>query len=167
MSEEISKDFENLGNSLEKKEGPIYLVKANFLRRICAGVIDHLICLLIIYLVLSSLNKIIFNIFFSSFYFGILFLIMTLIIEIYYFICEYFLNGQTPGKKLLNIRVTNTNLIDKMKVGNLLVRNSFRCLYLLPPLFILPDLIFMVFDKQSRRIGDFVAGTVVVKKYIG
>lgn len=148
---------------LEQQERNSF-IKVRLVRRLIAGFIDHFICFFIITIILGLIKTFIYQIFYNSLYFGICFLIMTLIIEIYYFTCEYFLKGQTPGKMLLNIKVININ--NELRIRSLFTRNFLRCLYLLPPLLFLPDIIFMLFDKQGRRIGDLVADTVVVKEFI-
>jgi uncharacterized RDD family membrane protein YckC len=166
MSDEINYSPEgiNYPENLESKNNEIR--SAGLIIRVIAGIIDHTICfILFLILTLVPFKEIIYKMAFSSFYFGGYFLAMTLFIEVYYFMWEYFLGGQTPGKLFFKLRVINKT--GKLNITHILFRNFLRCSYLIPPLFIIPDLFFMAFDKYNRRIGDLIANTVVVKKFIG
>ncbi|MGE5401034.1 MAG: RDD family protein [Ignavibacteriales bacterium] len=138
-------------------------VKAGFLRRGLSFCIDHLI---IFILILASINKF-FNLFlykidFSSWIFALIVTIIVIIIEIYFIAFEWFWKGTTPGKWLLKIRVVNDNG-GEPDLNSILVRNFLRCIYFIPPFFILPDIICMIFNKSNKRIGDIIAGTYCVK----
>jgi uncharacterized RDD family membrane protein YckC len=81
----------------------------------------------------------------------------------YWTLCEVFWHGQTPGKRLLGIRVVR---MDGSPVGlyesairNLLRAVDFIVLYA-------TGAISMLFTKQHRRLGDLVAGTVLVREEI-
>lgn len=140
---------------------------ARLWERIIAGIIDHAICLILLLVLLFTLfNSYISLIFFSSIYFGSVFFVMTFIIEFYYFAFEKFCKGQTPGKMFMEIEVINSSS-HTLFLKNLFIRNFLRCSYLLPPLFLIPDIIIIVFNKEHKRFGDLIADTVVVKKYIG
>lgn len=79
----------------------------------------------------------------------------------YWVLLESFWNGQTLGKRIVGIRVLRD---DGAPVGffAVLARGLLRILDLLP--FIFPiDLVLMVVSSKGQRLGDLVAGTVVVK----
>ncbi len=111
--------------------------------------------------------------------FGVLAIIAALVFWFYGAVCETLRNGQTFGKQIANIRVLSTDgsAIDGVQA---MVRNLFRFLDIMPfmpatiffvfdyyedaygfPLF-LAGLACMVFTKKFQRIGDLVAGTMVV-----
>ncbi len=87
---------------------------------------------------------------------------------IFYFLLEWFypvvfevmFNGQTPGKKQMQLAVVND---DGTPVGfsASLIRNLLRFVDLLPFAYI-AGLISMVVNGQCKRIGDLAAGTIVV-----
>ncbi len=66
------------------------------------------------------------------------------------------LRGQTLGKRMSSIRVVRLDGFALDPPG-IFVRNLFRIIDHLPPLWLVPLL-----SRQSQRLGDMVAGTVVV-----
>ena len=76
-------------------------------------------------------------------------------------VSEFLMGGQTPGKRLLGIRVVRR---DGGPVGltDSAVRNLFRVLDFLPVGYA-AGLLAMLSGREARRLGDIVAGTVVVK----
>lgn len=87
---------------------------------------------------------------------GIAMLIWGLGSFFYFGLCELMLRGQTPGKRMVRIRVTKADGFSLDGMG-ILTRNVFRVLDHIPLLWIVPLL-----SERSQRIGDMVAGTVVV-----
>jgi uncharacterized RDD family membrane protein YckC len=75
---------------------------------------------------------------------------------IYYGASELFLRGQTVGKRMSGIRVVRLDGF-ALDPGGIFVRNIFRAIDHLPPLWLVP-----LISKKSQRLGDMVAGTVVV-----
>lgn len=75
---------------------------------------------------------------------------------VYFGCCELFLRGQTPGKRMSKIRVVKVDGFS-LDAGAIFVRNIFRVLDHMPPLWLVPLL-----STKSQRPGDMVAGTVVV-----
>jgi len=75
--------------------------------------------------------------------------------------CEVLMGGQTPGKRLLGIRVTRR---DGGPVGftESAVRNLLRVVDFLP-LGYAGGLLAMLLGGEARRLGDLVAGTLVVQ----
>ncbi|XID91566.1 RDD family protein [Paenibacillaceae bacterium WGS1546] len=78
----------------------------------------------------------------------------------YYIGCEYWMGGQTIGKRAVHIRVVRT---DGRNAGLLavVIRNLFRLIDMLPFGYFL-GLIVVASSSRDRRIGDMVAGTIVV-----
>jgi uncharacterized RDD family membrane protein YckC len=79
----------------------------------------------------------------------------------YWTVAEVFWRGQTPGKKLMGIRVVRH---DGSPVGlfESAVRNLVRFIDFLP-VFYPVGLVTMLVDRQNRRLGDLAAGTVLVR----
>jgi uncharacterized RDD family membrane protein YckC len=78
----------------------------------------------------------------------------------YPILCEIYNNGQTIGKRLMHLRVIRD---DGLPVG--WRESSLRNLLLVAdflPLLYLSGLVCMLFDIRFRRLGDLVAGTLVV-----
>jgi len=83
----------------------------------------------------------------------------------YYIFFEFIWNGQTPGKRVADIRVVRA---DGNPLGLLenVVRNLVRIIDFLPTAYIL-GIITMFANRHARRLGDFAAGTMVVKAQPG
>ena len=79
----------------------------------------------------------------------------------YFSLFELLWNGQTPGKRAAGTRVIRTdgNAAGLLEIA---IRNLVRVIDFLPAWYAL-GLIVMFFNRQSRRLGDFAAGTLVVK----
>jgi len=79
----------------------------------------------------------------------------------YYVLFELIWNGQTPGKRRAQLRVVRLN-------GNpagfldVVIRNLVRMVDFLPTAYGL-GLTVMFFNRHARRLGDYAAGTIVVK----
>jgi uncharacterized RDD family membrane protein YckC len=91
---------------------------------------------------------------------GVYFIVMFLMLWAYPVVCEAMFDGQTPGKRALELRVVSA---DGAPVGWLaaFVRNLLRTVDALPIGYGF-GLVASLSDPYGRRIGDMVAGTVVV-----
>ena len=89
---------------------------------------------------------------------AIVFLLKFLVDMFYYTFFEMFRGGQTPGKKFMRIQVMQDGGFPLHPAASL-VRNTLRIVDNLPPCWIV-----MLFSPVYKRIGDHVAGTVVVSK---
>jgi uncharacterized RDD family membrane protein YckC len=78
----------------------------------------------------------------------------------YFALFEAYWNGQTPGKRLVKIRVIKDSG-RQITFFEALARNLLRVIDLLPN-FYLVGIISMLCNRQQKRLGDFVAGTIVV-----
>jgi len=78
----------------------------------------------------------------------------------YFAIFEILWNGQTPGKRLAKIRVIKESG-RPINAYEAIARNLLRAIDVLPTLYGV-GVVCMMLNSQNRRIGDFVAGTVVV-----
>lgn len=71
-------------------------------------------------------------------------------------------NGQTPGKRMIGIRLVRGDggPITGMAA---VIRNVVRLIDFLPVYYII-GMIVMLIDRKSRRLGDLAAGTICVKE---
>lgn len=99
---------------------------------------------------------------FSSTVEGIVLVFIVLLPTLFYgFLCEWLANGQTIGKHLLKMRVVKTDGSQPSVAA-----------YLLRWLFMIIDgptlsglgVVVMMLNKDTRRIGDLAAGTMVIKQ---
>jgi uncharacterized RDD family membrane protein YckC len=77
----------------------------------------------------------------------------------YFVMFEMIWNGQTPGKRCLGLRVVRRDGQPISLVASL-VRNIVRAV----DMFVFLGIVVMLIDKQSRRLGDFAAGTLVIRE---
>ncbi|MBI4493190.1 MAG: RDD family protein [Chloroflexi bacterium] len=79
----------------------------------------------------------------------------------YFALFELLWNGQSPGKRLLRLRVVRT---DGRPIGITasLVRNVLRAIDLFPLLPI--GILVMLLNRSNRRLGDLAAGSLVVRE---
>ena len=78
----------------------------------------------------------------------------------YFAFFEIIWSGRTPGKRLAGIRVIKESG-RPINAYEAIGRNVLRAIDFLPVMYGL-GVIVMMLNRHSRRIGDFVAGTVVV-----
>ncbi|MCH1626699.1 RDD family protein [Ferdinandcohnia quinoae] len=78
----------------------------------------------------------------------------------YFFACEFFSGGRTLGKKLLGIRVIQENG-HSITLLSSFIRNLLRIIDSLPVSYFL-GMIMIFFHSKHKRLGDIVAGTIVV-----
>ena len=91
---------------------------------------------------------------------GLYLVMLFLVFWAYPIVCEGLFNGQTPGKRVLDLRVVSS---DGAPVGWLAacVRNLMRTVDMLPFGYA-AGLVACLADPHARRLGDMVAGTLVV-----
>ncbi|MGI8825571.1 MAG: RDD family protein [Chloroflexota bacterium] len=80
----------------------------------------------------------------------------------YYIVFETLWRGQTPGKRALHIRVIKTTGYPT-GLSEAVIRNLIRYVDFLPGFYGL-GVVVMFASSQSRRLGDYAAGTLVVKE---
>jgi uncharacterized membrane protein SpoIIM required for sporulation/uncharacterized RDD family membrane protein YckC len=79
----------------------------------------------------------------------------------YYTFFEGLRNGQTPGKRRLGIRVVR-DTGHPVTFAAAAARNLLRAADILPPPYLL-GMLFVAIHPRAKRLGDIVAGTVVVR----
>lgn len=157
---------------------PLAFALASIGNRFLAVAIDHFIQYFIIFVVVwaflslsgvrdvSEVEKA--EIFqeMSKWTIGILIIVLFLIFAGYFIFFEWIWNGQTPGKKLLKLRVIREDG-RPITLWEALARNLLRIFDAVPG-FVLPvysiGLITIFLSRRDQRIGDMFAGTVVVRE---
>ena len=81
----------------------------------------------------------------------------------YYVLFEGLMDGQTPGKRLHRIRVVREGGYS-VTFGASAVRNLIRIIDMQPLFFYLVGMVSVLATKRGRRLGDLVAGTIVVRE---
>lgn len=80
----------------------------------------------------------------------------------YFVAFELLWNGQTPGKRVVGIRVL-TDRGEPVTLVHTLVRNLLRIVDFLPTSYMVGAICILV-TRRSQRLGDLAAGTVVVRE---
>ncbi len=144
----------------------IHFVKASLGDRILAFVID--ILLKIIYIVICIFGciliygeKRILGYDYTPF---MLILIVVLYVPVFLYdlLFEALMDGQTPGKKIMKIKVVNL-VGDSLTLGACFLRWLFRIVDFFPGFYCLVGTISIAATKNSQRIGDILAKTTVIK----
>ena len=94
--------------------------------------------------------------------FGLVEVILTFIlIAGYFLISEAAFNGQTLGKRYVRLRVVGDQG-EPLTIGQAAIRNLIRVVDFLPALYAI-GIIAMFSNRRAKRLGDFAAGTLVVR----
>src|ERR1043165_7743126 len=80
----------------------------------------------------------------------------------YPMVFEIFWKGQTPGKRLMGMRVIQEGGYS-LTPQVVIVRNLVRVVDFLPGAYFV-GLIVMMVNRRYKRVGDFVAGTIVIRE---
>ena len=94
---------------------------------------------------------------------ALLIVIVFLIFSAYFAFFEWIWNGQTPGKRMLKLRVIREDG-RPVTFWEAVVRNLLRTLDMMPAPFYSIGLISVFVSLSDQRVGDMVAGTVVVRE---
>jgi len=78
----------------------------------------------------------------------------------YGIILEWFWRGQTVGKRLLRLRVMDSEAL-RLNFGQIVIRNLMRFVDMLPAFYFVWGLACLL-SRRAQRLGDFAAGTVVI-----
>ncbi|MCB9475562.1 MAG: RDD family protein [Deltaproteobacteria bacterium] len=96
----------------------------------------------------------------TAYFFALVFVILSFVGFLVFALQELFMNGQTVGKRITGLRVVRDDGFS-LAPGAILIRNIFRVLDGIPLAWFAP-----VFSARSKRFGDMVAGTLVVRDNI-
>jgi uncharacterized RDD family membrane protein YckC len=100
----------------------------------------------------------------SSLVIGILLAGIPLVLAVYHFCFHAFAGGQTPGKRLVGLRVTSADGYPATLTQNLLRSALWPVDVFMPvPLPFMLGVTIITLTEKRQRIGDLVAGTLVVR----
>jgi uncharacterized RDD family membrane protein YckC len=94
--------------------------------------------------------------------FGLFALAVLVVTSGYFMFWEILWSGQTPGKRLVGVRVIRENGYPLRPV-DAVIRNLVRIVDWLPSFYGVGMLV-MLLNRRSRRLGDFASGTIVVRE---
>ena len=149
---------------------------APFHKRLFAWIIDLFLMITYLWLVSKLLSLVYYNDFKSAP--GWLEIILRVPVLFYHLICEITLNGQSIGKKAMNIQVIALDG-GQPTISQYLIRWMFRFIDL--PTIVIPAVMYgqlpwwcmillftgigcIIISPNSQRVGDLVAGTIIIDK---
>ena len=94
---------------------------------------------------------------------AVLIILVFLILSSYFVFFEWVWNGQTPGKRWLKLRVIREDG-RPITFWEAAVRNLLRTFDMMPAPFYSIGLISVFINERDQRVGDMIAGTVVVRE---
>ena len=80
----------------------------------------------------------------------------------YFIFFEKQWKGQTPGKRHLQIRVIEANG-QPVNLSSVMIRNLLR---IVDTGLAMVGIVFMIFDRNERRLGDMLGGTLVIRERV-
>lgn len=80
----------------------------------------------------------------------------------YFIVFELLWGGSTPGKRLMGLRVVRDRGFAVDPFASI-VRNLVRIIDFMPPVYGI-GLVSVFFSRDYKRLGDYAAGTVVIKE---
>jgi uncharacterized RDD family membrane protein YckC len=149
---------------------PLHFALASIGNRFIACAIDHtiqiivLITMAIIFLMISNAADIgsrLTNA--PKWVIALLVVIQFIIINGYFAIFEWMWSGQTPGKRWLKLRVIREDG-RPISFYEAMIRNLIRVIDFMVPPFYSVGLVSVFATSRDQRVGDLVAGTVVVRE---
>lgn len=149
---------------------PLHFALASIGNRFIACAIDHAIQLLTIILMViaftllanfSNVSDQVSNA--PKWVIAIAIVVVFLIVSGYFAFFEWIWNGQTPGKRWLKLRVIREDG-RPVTFWEASVRNLLRSFDMMPAPFYSIGLISVFVSSRDQRVGDMVAGTVVVRE---
>ncbi len=144
---------------------PLHFALASIGNRFLACAFDHALqtlCIALLYLIFTLVD-------FGSlrdapkWALALLIIMVFVIWTSYFVVFEWRWNGQTPGKRWLKLRVIREDG-RPITFWEAAVRNLLRLFDIQPFPFYSIGLISVFISTRDQRVGDFVAGTVVVRE---
>jgi uncharacterized RDD family membrane protein YckC len=117
--------------------------------------------LIVLTLIIRSVDGSVFSDQISAWVYAIFGLVAAIFYWGYYIFFEMLWNGQSPGKRWVGLRVIRGDGTP-ITLSESLIRNLARLVDFLPAAYGI-GIVTMFIDKQSRRLGDLAAGTLVVQ----
>jgi uncharacterized membrane protein SpoIIM required for sporulation/uncharacterized RDD family membrane protein YckC len=139
--------------------------------RVLAAITDLVICFAALFALfiavgmLGATRRVAVNAAFGSWGAAVLILAQFAVVWGYYVLFEGLMDGQTPGKRLHRLRVVRDGGYS-VTLGVSAARNLVRILDMQPVALYLVGLASVLVTKRGRRLGDLVAGTIVVREEV-
>jgi uncharacterized RDD family membrane protein YckC len=124
-------------------------------------VLLQVVILIVLALIVRSVAGSVFADRISAWMYAIFGLVAAIFYWGYYIFFEMLWNGQSPGKRWVGLRVIRADGTP-ITLSESLIRNLARLVDFLPAAYGI-GIVTMFIDKQSRRLGDLAAGTLVVQ----
>jgi len=149
---------------------PLHFALASIGNRFIACAIDHTIQVLALLLIIfaslivanfSSIERFVASA--PKWVYAVAGIIVFLILSSYFAFFEWIWSGQTPGKRWLKLRVIREDG-RPITFWEAAVRNLLRTLDMMPTPFYSIGLISVFYTNRDQRVGDMVAGTVVIRE---
>jgi uncharacterized RDD family membrane protein YckC len=149
---------------------PLHFALASIGNRFLACAVDHaiqglaLIIIGVASLVIANVSS--WDVFFTSapkWVYAVMIILLFLTFSGYFAFFEWIWSGQTPGKRWLKLRVLREDG-RPITFWEASVRNLLRSLDMMPAPFYSIGLIAVFGTTRDQRVGDMVAGTVVVRE---
>jgi uncharacterized RDD family membrane protein YckC len=166
----LSSDDELVIETPERVE--LYYMRAQIGNRFLAALLDHIIQFTLVALIVLALVVTVGSLedawkSLSNWAIALAILAVFLILAGYFVIFETLWNGQTPGKRIFGLRVIREDgrpiRFYEATVRNL-IRFGIDAMPLVPfPLYSI-GIMSVFFSARSKRLGDYVAGTVVIRE---
>ena len=80
----------------------------------------------------------------------------------YFVVCELLMQGRSPGKAWIGMRVVRDGGLP-VTLRESMLRNLLRAVDMLPAQYLV-GFTSMIFSKEVRRLGDYAAGTIVIRE---
>jgi uncharacterized RDD family membrane protein YckC len=149
---------------------PLHFALASIGNRFIACAIDHtiqlvaLISLVIVFLLIKDFSDAGSRLTSApKWVVALLIILVFLLMSGYFVIFEWIWNGQTPGKRWLKLRVIREDG-RPISFFEAAVRNLLRSFDIMPTPFYSIGLISVFATEHDQRVGDLVAGTIVVRE---
>jgi uncharacterized RDD family membrane protein YckC len=149
---------------------PLHFALASIGNRFLACAIDHALQFALILLVSLAFYFLMDSFSLGGFFkdapkwlYAVLVILTFLIFTSYFIFFEWLWNGQTPGKRWLKLRVIREDG-RPITFWEAMVRNLLRIFDMMPAPFYSIGLIAVFINGNDQRVGDMVAGTVVVRE---
>ena len=133
---------------------------ASLLDTLIVGLLQ-IVILIVLTLVIRMFDGSVFSGQISAWVYAIFGLVAAIFYWGYYVFFEMLWNGQSPGKRWVGLRVIRSDGTP-ITLSEALIRNLARLVDFLPAAYGI-GIVTMFIDKQSRRLGDLAAGTLVVQ----
>jgi|ERR1700754_283786 len=149
---------------------PLHFALASIGNRFLACAIDHalqvftLALILVAFLILADLSSVEGSISNApKWVYAVMIVVLFLVLTGYFAFFEWMWSGQTPGKRWLKLRVIREDG-RPITFWEAAVRNLLRSFDMMPTFFYSVGLISVFISSRDQRVGDMVAGTVVVRE---